>query len=224
MRLRTITGTRWPAKCADGCGTKIPAGENVKVVVDFESKPRKTWIPEHSPDAGTWGGRGGGRKEEERSPQARYEGVQASYRPASASTTAPPPAAAASSPTPARTAQAPPPSPPSPPSRPASSSTGEPHVSVEVDHAEEDGNALPSNSVKTYAGGQISLRESTLGFCRVTFSARAQDGESDEQLRARVNRALLQDLEAQAVALRQLRARLGIEVAPAAPRRGREGA
>ena len=58
MRLRTVTGTRFPAKCADGCGTEIPADPRVNVVVDFESRPRKTWIPEHSPDSSTWPPRG----------------------------------------------------------------------------------------------------------------------------------------------------------------------
>ncbi len=60
MKLRTLTGQRWPAKCSDGCGAEIPAGADVKVVVDLESRPRKAWLPEHSPDAGTWNRRGGG--------------------------------------------------------------------------------------------------------------------------------------------------------------------
>jgi hypothetical protein len=81
-------------------------------------------------------------------------------------------------------------------------------VSVDVQEAhEETGPGLPSG--KAWACGQLSLRESSAGFCRVTFASPAMDGESEEDLRSRVNRALLADLEAQVVALRALRARLG---------------
>ena len=39
MRLRTLTGLRFPARCADGCGARIEPGPDVKVVVDFGAPP-----------------------------------------------------------------------------------------------------------------------------------------------------------------------------------------
>lgn len=55
MRLRTVTSTRWPAKCADGCGTTFPPDPNVKVVEDFDtSKPRLVSLQTHSLDYGTY--------------------------------------------------------------------------------------------------------------------------------------------------------------------------
>ena len=54
MRLPTLTGTRWPARCADGCEVVIEPSTTAKVVVDFDTRPRKTWIPAHSPDSSTW--------------------------------------------------------------------------------------------------------------------------------------------------------------------------
>jgi hypothetical protein len=51
MRLRTVTGTRFPTKCACGCAQRIPPDPDLKVVVDFEtSRPRLTYLPTHSPD------------------------------------------------------------------------------------------------------------------------------------------------------------------------------
>ncbi|MDE1820933.1 MAG: hypothetical protein KGJ23_11230 [Euryarchaeota archaeon] len=49
MRLRTFTGTRWPAMCACGCGRRIEPSPDAKVVVDVDAHPRKTWLPEHAP-------------------------------------------------------------------------------------------------------------------------------------------------------------------------------
>jgi hypothetical protein len=34
-RLRTVTGSRWPRKCACGCGFQIPRDPEVRYVVDF---------------------------------------------------------------------------------------------------------------------------------------------------------------------------------------------
>ncbi len=34
-RLRTVTGSRWPRKCACGCGLQIPRDPEVRYVVDF---------------------------------------------------------------------------------------------------------------------------------------------------------------------------------------------
>ena len=199
MRLRTVTGQRWPAKCADGCGATIPSGADVKVVVDLEARPRKAWLPEHSPDAGTWKRSGPSGDPENPPPQTSRPGYPGPQQV--------PPRSPSSRPVPW------PPAPREP----------SPHVSVEVE--ETQGDPVQGSMLgKSWAGGQLSLRESSQGFVRVTFSAHAQEGEEDRELRARVNSALLQDLEAQVLGLRSLRARLGVEVAVPTARRTKGGA
>lgn len=208
MKLRTVTGQRWPAKCADGCGATIPPGESVKLVVDLDSKPRKAWLPEHSPDAGTWN-RGRGRAGPSGDPENPPPQTSRPIYPTPAQVPPPertPPAR--SSPASTSPSRDPPPSPP--------------NVSIDVHQEEGDPQDFPTNA-RAWAAGQISLRESSLGFCRVTFGARAHEGETDEALRSRVNRALLADLEVQVSEVRRLRERLGIEPGPATSR-SRRGA
>jgi hypothetical protein len=54
-RLRTVTGNRWPRKCACGCGLPIPRDPEVRYVVDFGApRPYPAFLREHSPD---WRGR-----------------------------------------------------------------------------------------------------------------------------------------------------------------------
>ena len=48
-RLLQVEGQRWPSKCACGCGSIIPAASSVEIVVELGAKPRKVWVPEHSP-------------------------------------------------------------------------------------------------------------------------------------------------------------------------------
>ncbi len=56
-RLRTVTGNRFPRKCACGCGFAIPCDPEVRYVVDFGSaKPYPAYLREHSPDYGTYHG------------------------------------------------------------------------------------------------------------------------------------------------------------------------
>jgi len=56
-RLRTVTGNRFPPKCACGCGFQIPRDPEVRYVVDFGSaKPYPAYLREHSPDYGTYRG------------------------------------------------------------------------------------------------------------------------------------------------------------------------
>ena len=56
-RLRTVTGSRWPRKCACGCGLQIPRDPEVRYVVDFGApKPYPAYLREHSPDYGTYRG------------------------------------------------------------------------------------------------------------------------------------------------------------------------
>ena len=53
-RLRTVTGNRFPRKCACGCGFAIPRDPEVRYVVDFGvAKPYAAYLREHSPDYGT---------------------------------------------------------------------------------------------------------------------------------------------------------------------------
>ncbi|MFZ3356009.1 MAG: hypothetical protein WA549_04535, partial [Thermoplasmata archaeon] len=54
-RLRTVTGNRFPRKCACGCGHAIPRDPEIRYVVDFgTTKPCPAYIREHSPDYGTY--------------------------------------------------------------------------------------------------------------------------------------------------------------------------
>lgn len=45
-RLRTVTGNRFPRKCACGCGFQIPRDPKVRYVVDFGG-PRPYTTPPH---------------------------------------------------------------------------------------------------------------------------------------------------------------------------------
>jgi hypothetical protein len=56
-RLRTVTGNRFPRKCACGCGFQIPRDPEVRYVVDFGGpRPYPAYLREHSPDYGTYRG------------------------------------------------------------------------------------------------------------------------------------------------------------------------
>lgn len=50
-RLLLVEGQKWPSKCACGCGEVIPAGPSVEIVLEVGARPRKAWLPEHSPEA-----------------------------------------------------------------------------------------------------------------------------------------------------------------------------
>jgi hypothetical protein len=57
-RLRTVTGNRFPRKCACGCGFQIPRDPEVRYVVDFGAqRPYPAYLREHSPDFGSYRGR-----------------------------------------------------------------------------------------------------------------------------------------------------------------------
>ncbi|MGI0156750.1 MAG: hypothetical protein ACREDE_11555, partial [Thermoplasmata archaeon] len=57
-RLRTVTGNRFPRKCACGCGHAIPRDPEIRYVVDFgTAKPYPAYLREHSPDYGNYHGR-----------------------------------------------------------------------------------------------------------------------------------------------------------------------
>ena len=50
-RLRTVTGNKFPRKCACGCGQNIPRDPEVRYVVNFGApRPYPAYLREHSPD------------------------------------------------------------------------------------------------------------------------------------------------------------------------------
>jgi len=165
-RLRTVTGSRWPRKCACGCGLQIPRDPEVRYVEDFGSaKPYPAYLREHSPDYGTYGASRGRKAEQnaERVPGFRTGteilGVGAP-----------------------------------------------PH---ERDAAHEDAETTASPEAgRAWASGQLVFNAGQFESARSGFADYARDGETAAQLRARVNRILLEDLEQKVVALRALHAKL----------------
>src|SRR5580658_10410056 len=58
QRLRTVTGNRFPRKCACGCNQPIPRDPGVRYVVDFGAqRPYPAYLREHSPHFGSYHGR-----------------------------------------------------------------------------------------------------------------------------------------------------------------------
>ena len=56
-RLRTVTGNRFPRRCACGCGQPIPRDPSIRYVVDFGApRPYPAFLREHSPDYGRFPG------------------------------------------------------------------------------------------------------------------------------------------------------------------------
>jgi hypothetical protein len=197
MRLRTVTGTRWPAKCADGCGRTIEPDPNVKVVVDFESKPRKTWIPEHSPDAGTWKGNGGNGHSEPA--QGPTNGGSGGFAPASA-LPAPPPKVT---------------DPPAQPYGPAPTP-----LALLASTGNTDATPNPAAGVP-WATASLTFNAGSFESARAGLADYAQPGETCAQLRERVNRLVLEDLERSVRAMRELHERLGdTAIRTSSPARG----
>jgi len=170
-RLRTVTGNRFPRKCACGCGHAIPRDPEVRYVVDFgAARPYPAYLREHSPDYGTY--RGKPRALENAEPLPGF--TRASDLPR-------------------------PPASPKPPVVP--------QPTIEVAHIEEAATASP-DSGRPWASGQLVFNAGQFESARSEFADYARDGETAAQLRARVNRVLLEDLEQKALALRALHAKL----------------
>jgi hypothetical protein len=165
-RLRTVTGSRWPRKCACGCGLQIPRDPEVRYVVDFGvAKPYPAYLREHSPDYGTYQG-GGSRKS---GPAIeRVTGFQ----------------------------------------------TGKEILEIgapphEREAAHQDAETTPSAEAgRPWASGQLVFNAGQFESARSGFADYARDGETAEQLRGRVNRVILEDLEQKVLALRALHAKL----------------
>ena len=162
-RLRTVTGSRWPRKCACGCGLQIPRDPEVRYVVDFgASKPYPAYLREHSADYGTYHGK----------------------------------------PRPAEDTPA------VPTFRPASSlprETAPTTANREIAHEEAETTASPEAG-RPWASGQLVFNCGQFESARSAFADYCRDGESAKELRARVNKTILEDLEAKVLALRALHA------------------
>ncbi len=172
-RLRTVTGNRFPRKCACGCGHSIPRDAEVRYVVDFgAAKPYPAYLREHSPDYGTYHGK----------PRAR-EDVRSlpGFTPASGL-----------------------PRPPSPTKPPAA-----PRPVIEVAHEDAEATANPSSEAgRPWASGQLVFNAGQFESARSGFADYAKDAETGEELRTRVNRIILEDLEQKVLALRALHTKL----------------
>jgi hypothetical protein len=169
-RLRTVTGNRFPRKCACGCGYQIPRDPEVRYVVDFGgSRPYPAYLREHSPDYGTYRGK----------PRAREDTL--------------------SLPGFTRASDLPRPTTPKPPVAP--------RPTIEVAHTEEESTASPEAG-RPWASGQLVFNAGSFESARSGFADYAKDGETGEQLRTRVNRIILEDLEQKVVALRALHVKL----------------
>jgi hypothetical protein len=175
-RLRTVTGVRFPTKCAC-CGAPIPRDPSLKVVVDFGApKPYPTYLREHSPDFSTY--RGG------RAARARAD--------ASASVPGFVPASALLLKAPA--------------SEPVSP-TAPPTPSTDPAYSEADASPSPQAG-RPWASGSLVFNAGSYESARSAFADYAKDGESAQQLRTRVNRVILEDLEQKVLALRALHEKL----------------
>ncbi len=163
-RLRTVTGSRWPRKCACGCGLRIPRDPEVRYVVDFgTTKPYPAYLREHSPDYGAYHGS-----------RARKEDTS-----------------------------------PVPGFRPASEVLRESAATREREIAHEDAETTASPEAgRAWASGQLVFNAGQFESARSGFADYARDGESAKELRARVNRTILEDLEQKVLALRALHAKL----------------
>lgn len=198
MKLRTLTGQRWPAKCADGCGAEVPAGPDVKVVVDLESRPRKAWLPEHSPDAGTWNRRGGGNG-----------GGSTSRTPAG--------------PTPSPGSGSPPSPSPFPRGPSGDSAASEEEEAVGSSSTPHGSSASASASpARPFSSGWITVsglrsagaESKSLGSVHVEISDEARPGEPLPSLASRLNAALETDLQAKVRLLVRAHQELQIELSP----------
>jgi len=170
-RLRTVTGNRFPRKCACGCGHAIPRDPEIRYVVDFgAARPYPAYLREHSPDYETY--RGQPRACEDAEPLPGF--TRASDLPR-------------------------PPVSPKPPSAP--------RPTIEVAHEESEAAASPESG-RPWASGQLVFNAGQFESARSGFADYAKDGETGEQLRTRVNRIILEDLEQKVLALRQLHAKL----------------
>ena len=94
------------------------------------------------------------------------------------------------------------PRPPSPTKPPAA-----PRPTIEVAHEEAEATASPEAG-RAWASGQLVFNAGSFESARSGFADYVRDGENAKELRARVNRTILEDLEQKVLALRALHAKL----------------
>jgi hypothetical protein len=178
-RLRTVTGNRFPRKCACGaCDQWIPRDPEIRYVVDFGSpRPYPAYLREHSPDFP-------GRRNAER--KAHPGDTCPGFVPASMLLE-------------------------------SSKEVGEAGATVSPsaesfvlrDDAHSDPESSPGPEAgRPWASGQLVFNAGSFESARSGFADYAKDGETGEQLRARVNRVILEDLEQKVIALRALHEKL----------------
>jgi hypothetical protein len=92
-----------------------------------------------------------------------------------------------------------------PPARPSSPPTPRPEIAV----AQPGPHATPSpEASRAWSCGQLVFNAGSFESARSGFADYARPGETGEQLRARVNRVILEDLEQKVIALRALHEKL----------------
>lgn len=207
MRLRTLIGTRWPTKCACGCNAPIPCGGDVKVVVDFDtSRPRLSYLPEHAPDADTY------------RPRSEWSTAGAKSLPGFTPASAKAPEAPDAAPKAPPAAPEPPKAPaPSPLALMGSGAASDLPTNLRGSSSREIEDFAPTPSPQAgvaWATSQLTFNAGPYESAKSGFADYAQAGESPEQLRARVNRVVLEDIERQVRGLRELHERLGDVVKP----------
>jgi hypothetical protein len=182
-RLRTATGNRWPRKCACGCDQNIPRDPEIRFVVDFGA-PRP--YPAYI---------------REHSPD--YRGVRPSERKAHPGDTCPGFVPAS------LLLEA------SNEAGPADDNRSSPvHSFVPSDPAHTDEQSSPSPQAgRAWASGQLVFNAGQFESARSGFADYARDGETGQQLRTRVNRVILEDLEQKVIALHQLHEKLRDQLA-----------
>jgi hypothetical protein len=179
-RLRTVTGVRFLTRCACGCSQPIPRDPALKVVVDFgAAKPYPTYLREHSPDFGTY--RGGARPARARADAGAPP--LPGFVPASA--LLPKPAG------------------------PENGSPSLPSTPPTADPAHSEADASPSPQAgRPWASGSLVFNCGSFESARSAYADYGRENETGEQLRARVNRVIVQDLELKILALRALHEKL----------------
>jgi hypothetical protein len=178
-RLRTVTGNRWPRKCACGCNQKIPRDPEIRFVVDFGApRPYPAYLREHSPDY-----RGRITSERKAHPGDTCLGLV----PASLLLEASKEAGEAAS--------------------TSSSSSAESFMPRDPAHSDEESSPSPQAG-RAWASGQLVFNAGQFESARSGFADYARDGETGQQLRTRVNRVILEDLEQKVIALHQLHEKL----------------
>ncbi|HZY92887.1 MAG TPA: hypothetical protein VFG07_09005 [Thermoplasmata archaeon] len=90
---------------------------------------------------------------------------------------------------------------------PASELPRRPDAAPEIAHADEDASPSPEAG-RAWASGQLVFNAGSFESARSGFASYAANGETESQLRARVNRVILEDLEQKVLALRALHEKL----------------